>query len=549
MNSNKRVVNLFHRADGRRLFIGLLLFLVLLPPDGLPWAARSAETFTAAATAASLQTEVPCTIEPNSGLTVPQGHTIPAVITLGPHPTVALLILVFTPEQLPAATTMRFQPGGIQVALRDVSFIGTEQIRYSTVLTIAPDTAPGVRDLNITIQTGGMPIELSCSRAFTVETPEQSLEKANQTFRDEVAQALQQIARQARVQIRTDNFVAIPLDDGSSVVVNAGIAGVENLTLEQLARGADVLFTFLRVPQGSGLPSGFYTVRIFRMGTQWKAQFKNLQGRVALETDAEVGPGDPALQKSVFTLRNVWDPDGTGGCTVDWHGPLTAGKVSIKLGAGRPDQTPLPPAGQAIAQATGNFYQAARGVINTIKVNTFRQVIIGSRDDTLVVHTAFQGVEKLTLEQLAQGQDVLFGYYRFPKGSPQPSGFYAVKIIRDTQSGEWLAQFRNMQGQVVILRHASVGVIKPAVQALRLLVEIAPVGGVTGSDVLPDGMGTGVLLPQGIAVSDGGGTVEECCTTLQSKWSLVAVLLRSLDPTVKVRTRKGGCASLFGKIS
>jgi hypothetical protein len=147
MNSNKRIVNLFHRADGRRLFIGLLLFLVLLPPDGLLWAARSAETFTAAATAASLQIDVPCTIEPNSGLIVPQGQTIPAVITLGPHSTVALLILVFTPEQLLAATTMRFQPGGIQVALRDVSFIGTEQIRYSTVLTIAPDAAPGVRDL------------------------------------------------------------------------------------------------------------------------------------------------------------------------------------------------------------------------------------------------------------------------------------------------------------------------------------------------------------------------------------------------------------------
>jgi hypothetical protein len=280
MNSNKRIVNLFHRADGRRLFIGLLLFLVLLPPDGLLWAARSAETFTAAATAASLQIDVPCTIEPNSGLIVPQGHTIPAVITLGPHSTVALLILVFTPEQLLAATTMRFQPGGIQVALRDVSFIGTEQIRYSTVLTIAPDAAPGVRDLNITIQTSP-PIELFCSRAFTVETPEQSLEKANQTFRNEVAQALQQIARQARVQIRTDNFVAIPLDDGSSVVVNAGIAGVENLTLEQLARGADVLFTFLRVPQGSGLPSGFYTVRIFQPGgiQVWKRSSRTCRDR------------------------------------------------------------------------------------------------------------------------------------------------------------------------------------------------------------------------------------------------------------------------------
>jgi hypothetical protein len=513
MNSNKRVVNLFHRADGRRLLVGLLLFLVLLPPDGLLWAARSAETFTAAATAASLQIDVPCTIEPNSGLTVPQGHTIPAVITLGPHSTVALLIVVFgIPDPLRDLTTMRFQPGGIQVALRDVSFIGTEQIRYSTVLTIAPDAAPGVRDLNITIQPGGMPIELSCSRAFTVKTPEQSMEEANQTFRNEVAQALQQIARQARVQIRTDNFVAIPLDDGSSVVVNAGIAGVENLTLEQLARGADVLFTFLRVPQGSGLPSGFYTVRFFQTPgtTQWRAQFKNLQGQVVLETDAEVGRGDPAIRQFMCTVG----PRGEL-ILIDEHDANKSIRVGVPLGTGGPDRTPLPAAGQAIAQATGNFYQAARGVINTIKVDTFRQVIIGSRDDVLVVHTAFQGVEKLTLEQLAQGQDVLFGYYRFPKGSPQPSGFYAVKIIRDTQSGEWLAQFRNMQGQVVILRHASVGVIKPAVQALRLLVEIAPVGGVTGSDVLPDGMGTGVLLPQGIAVSDGGPGSDDCCTTLQ----------------------------------
>ena len=442
MNSNKRIVNLFHRADGRRLFIGLLLFIVLLPPDGLLWAARSAETFTAAATAASLQIDVPCTIEPNSGLIVPQGHTIPAVITLGPHPTVALLILVFTPEQLLAATTMRFQPGGIQVALRDVSFIGTEQIRYSTVLTIAPNAAPGVRDLNITIQTSP-PIELFCSRAFTVETPEQSLEKANQTFRNEVAQALQQIARQARVQIRTDNFVAIPLDDGSSVVVNAGIAGVENLTLEQLARGADVLFTFLRVPQGSGLPSGFYTVRIFRMGTQWKAQFKNLQGRVALETDAEVGPGDPGLQRSTLTIKIVCGPGGRPPCVPvpDIHWNSGEARVPVPLGTGGPDRTPLPPAGQAIAQATGNFYQAARGIINTIKTDTFRQVIIGSRDDVLVVHTAFRGVEKLTLEQLAQGQDVFFGYFRTPQASGLPSGFYTVRILQS--KGQWLARFVN----------------------------------------------------------------------------------------------------------
>jgi hypothetical protein len=276
-----------------------------------------------------------------------------------------------------------------------------------------------------------------------VETPEQSLEKANQTFRNEVAQALQQIARQARVQIQTDNFVAIPLDDGSSVVVNAGIAGVENLTLEQLARGADVLFVFLRVPQGSGLPSGFYTVRIFRMGTQWKAQFKNLQGQVVLETDAEVGPGDPGLQRSTLTIEIVCRPDGSPPCipVPDIHWNSGEARVPVPLGTGGPDRTPLPPAGQAIAQATGNFYQAARGIINTIKTDTFRQVIIGSRDDVLVVHTIFQGVEKLTLEQLAQGQDVFFGYFRTPQASGLPSGFYTVRILQS--EGQWLARFVN----------------------------------------------------------------------------------------------------------
>jgi hypothetical protein len=334
-----------------------------------------------------------------------------------------------------------------------------------------------------------------------VETPEQSLEKANQTFRNEVAQALQQIARQTRVQIRTDNFVAIPLDDGSSVVVNAGIAGVENLTLEQLARGADVLFVFLRVPQGSGLPSGFYTVRIFQPGgiQVWKAQFKNLQGQVVLETDAEVGRGDPALQKLKLTGGIICDSNGCW-IRIGWRGSVVKLRTSMGLGTGGPDPTPLPAAGQTIAQATGNFYQAARGVINTTKINTFRQVMIGTRDDVLVVQTAFQGVEKLTLEQLAQGQDVFFRYYGLPQGSRIPSGFYVVKVIRDNQSGKWVAQFRNMQGQVVLVKSA--GVIKPAIQALRLLLEIESAGLSGGGFVLPDYIGVGVVLPAGIAVGD-----------------------------------------------
>ncbi len=141
---------------------------------------------------------------------------------------------------------------------------------------------------------------VSCDKLFSstekpVEIPEQKLEQLNQTFRSAVASAMQEAAGLAKVRLQTDNFTAIVLDDGNSVVMNGVIAGVENLTLEQLAQGADVLFTFL--PQGSALPSGFYIVRFLRRETQWKAQFKDLEGKVILEADAEVNEEDPALRQ------------------------------------------------------------------------------------------------------------------------------------------------------------------------------------------------------------------------------------------------------------
>jgi hypothetical protein len=310
------------------------------------------------------------------------------------------------------------------------------------------------------------------------------LQEANKAFRDAVASEIQVAARQAGVKIHTDNFVAIPLDDGSSVVVNAGIAGVENLTLEQLARGADVLFVFLRVPrgrvpQGSGLPSGFYTVRFLQTPgtTQWKAQFRNLEGQVALETDAEVGPGDPAQKETPRLTGGVGCDFDKGECwiKIDIRWKEANAKASVRLGTGGPDPTPLPAAGQKIAQATANFYEAARGIINTVKINTYRQVIIGSRDDILVVHTVFQGVEERTLDELAKGQDVFFGYFRVPQGSGIPAGFYTVRIARSA-TGEWLARFVDAKGNTVKEVPATVGHGEPPAQKTsgRLTIEIDP---------------------------------------------------------------------------
>jgi hypothetical protein len=293
-----------------------------------------------------------------------------------------------------------------------------------------------------------------CKKAAEPEapTPEQQLEQANQTFRSTVASAMQEAAKLTGVTITTDNFVAIPLDDGSSVVVNAGIDGVENLTLEQLAAGADLLFTFLRLPQGSGLPSGFYTVRFFQTPgtTQWKAQFKNLDGRVALETDAEVGPGDPAQKQKPKITGSIGCDFDEGECwiKIDIRWKKVEAQARVLLGTGGPDPTPLPAAGQKIAQATANFYQAAREIINTVNPNTLRQIIIGTRDDILIVHTSWRVVEELTLEQLAKGQDVFFGYFRTPQPSGLPSGFYRVRIMQPA-TGEWIAFFVDAKGNTV----------------------------------------------------------------------------------------------------
>ncbi len=334
------------------------------------------------------------------------------------------------------------------------------------VVALGVFTSPGVAQQQAPEQRGGAG-GVSAARGPVPGDAAQTLVQSDLTFRSAVASALVEAAQRAGatgVKIRTDDFVAVTLDGGSSVVVNAGIAGVENLDLEQLARGADVLFTFVRLPKGSGLPSGFYTVRILRNDApapaagartpgraQWRAQFKNLEGRVVLETDAAVGSGDPALRQTTWSVTIFCCPFSM---TFDWSAAKTGGKVSVALGAGGPDTTPLPPAGQKIIKAAGDSGQQAAVNLNSSKSNIYRQfgqvgkTMIASTGDLLAAHAVFQGVEQLTLEELATGQDVFYGYFRTPSGAGLPAGFYTVRIARSA-TGNWLARFVDATGNTV----------------------------------------------------------------------------------------------------
>ena len=140
-------------------------------------------------------------------------------------------------------------------------------------------------------------------------------------------------------------------------------------------------------------------------------------------------------------------------------------------------------------KAAGNFYRQALSVINVSGNNTWPgQVIIGTRDDVLIAHTVLEGVERLTLEDLAKGRDVFVRYYRLSPPSPMmPTGFALVHILRNP-AGEWRAQLRNLEGQLIADLPASVE-RQTNVDRLSLTLGISA------------DLDYGVVLPQGLAVA------------------------------------------------
>jgi hypothetical protein len=180
------------------------------------------------------------------------------------------------------------------------------QVQALQATTRRPFPTRGGTQGKSTIETFTVECPGSTANMPEAPTPEQQLEQANQIFRSTVASEMQAAARQAGVKIRTDNFVAIPFDDSSMVFVNAMIEGADRVSIEQLAQGADILFIYsgAKLEHAKERPKrevdpGFYVVRISQnpASGQWLAQFKNLQGRVVLETEAIVEKPDSNAAK------------------------------------------------------------------------------------------------------------------------------------------------------------------------------------------------------------------------------------------------------------
>ncbi len=449
------------------------------------------------------QTPIPCSLTPNTGL---PGDTFSATISLGPHALLSPLMMTMNPAEMQAATSLSFSPIGVQAFVIQTTYTQTQQVIYTSLLTLLPTASPGRRDLAITIQPPGrMPVGFICPRAFAIETPEERVQRANQRFREEVADALRDMGQQMGVPVGTDDFVA-SFDDDPPLVVNARIAGAEALPIEELARGADVLFVFLRVPQGSGLPSGFYVIRVSQEAGRWRAQFRDARGRIALETpmDVEIRETEQEAQKPKYKLTTkgkLIPPT----LIVDWHKKdkkiEVDAQIEIPLGTGGPDGTPLPLAGQAILRATETFLSAARSSIaagaKLTKADAARTIGAASTEETVIVWTYINGVERASIEELARGRPTIFVI--------AGDKIWLSRIWRDA-NGQWFTtnQF-------------------PTGESVTVPVEVSASGVSTMAPILltdnePDDLSPTLVTPAGITIKQKSwctrcNCCENCCGT------------------------------------
>jgi hypothetical protein len=115
----------------------------------------------------------------------------------------------------------------------------------------------------------------------------QEIKAADQQLKARVATVMSTVAGSAGISLQADKVVYET--DSAAIVATAPLAGVENLTLEDLRRGANLEFILLcslqdtfSLPSGSPIPNGFYIIKGFAIPdtTVLQLQVVDLTGNV-----------------------------------------------------------------------------------------------------------------------------------------------------------------------------------------------------------------------------------------------------------------------------
>jgi len=266
----------------------------------------------------------------------------------------------------------------------------------------------------------------------STQTAEQQIVASNGKFRSRVQAILQGAAQEMGVQIDTQNFAGTVFTNGSDgrigVLINTNISGIENLTIENLMNGADVMFCYLRTDDGY---RNFLVVRVRNDNGRWVADVRNLAGETAtfdasLRENQEGEGGGPKL---------TFDWDGGPCIDIQWK------KFKIKICLELPDPFDLLPLRTTsggwenqLNDVCEQLCTSVRSSVQSRSNDSYRGVIVISRDDVLAVCQLLTGTVNTPLESIVD-RPLAACYIQTRNGDGLPTTIFRPSLVSTGSGG------------------------------------------------------------------------------------------------------------------
>jgi len=259
------------------------------------------------------------------------------------------------------------------------------------------------------------------------QTAEQQIVASNTNFRSRVQTLLRNAAQEMGVQISPENFACGVFTNGSdgrmSVMINAAIADAQDLTLDDLRAGADVMFCYVRTDDGY---RNFLIVRIRQVNNLWVAEVRNLAGET-MTLDAQVETGQPVSN----TMTTVWYPNGI--VCVDRR--ISKFRVAIVACTVRESIfNPIPYRATSggwedqLDSACEQLMSSVRGAMQSRSGSSFRGVVAISRDDVLSVCQLSGMASEMQLNDSSRPLGYCY-IWKERNGDDLPARIFPIKLI------------------------------------------------------------------------------------------------------------------------
>jgi len=285
------------------------------------------------------------------------------------------------------------------------------------------------------------------------------IKTAHKDFVTIVNEQMRNVAKELKVTISSSDepvegievyVKKYPPGKPKALIVNFPIEGVDNLSIQEMEKGVDLLFIFVQAMEGSELGTGFYVIRFLKDPKgrdMWIAQFKDLSGKVVLEKPAirkENVPVHAGGKPTSKTQKGDANKEGNAYvCQVGHFSPLNI-ETSFIIGDGEPQITLQNEAAIKIVQAAQKYSETIANAMDKVSAifnkTIFDELISASMNkNDFTIYTVFNGIDNFSLDDLAKGQDLFLVYLPDMKTPSLTSGFYKTRIAKE--SGQWNMTF------------------------------------------------------------------------------------------------------------